>query len=545
MPKIAGIFRKPYKLVEYANGWLHAPSRQALTSETQQYAGYFVSYRVSSRTDFNTHKNQFILSVIDIFNKTDLDWFFVQNNENTPQKIIVKADRRILSNLLDSSVLPRETMVHGIKTSGPWTRLGSYLGAASARQRRFGNAILAAPRGIDKAVPDTSAFLLTLYLQDEHKQHLIGPEAGVEINVLSSDEDFQAAYRVHCNSEQPGRSRSDCRYASRVRADIPVCFDTDFVPFPIDIVYTWVDGSDPAWLADYNAACETHGRKHKQVRAAHSPARFASVDELRYSLRSAAEFAPWIRHVWLVTADQTPAWLEESDWITVVTHKEIFPDDSCLPSFNSCAIEACLHHIPGLADHFLYFNDDFFLGRATSADLFFNPDGSSKVLLSPDELESGSAHPNELSPDSTGKNGRDLVERLTGKRFVRKYEHAPHPLQKKTLIELERAAPELVSETQKNKFRAYTDITLAGWLHNSYALALGHAEVTSFRFSYIDFDKPQWRDILRNILNSRDLDAFCLNTVYSAPPAEETAKFLDRYYPEPHPHENMRLSAAN
>ena len=35
--------------------------------------------------------------------------------------------------------------------------------------------------------------------------------------------------------------------------------------------------------------------------------RYASRDELRYSLRSLHAFAPWVRHVYLVTADQVPA----------------------------------------------------------------------------------------------------------------------------------------------------------------------------------------------------------------------------------------------
>jgi len=42
-------------------------------------------------------------------------------------------------------------------------------------------------------------------------------------------------------------------------------------------------------------------------------------DELKYSLRSVQQFAPWIRHVFIVTNGQTPSWLNTSNHrITVV-----------------------------------------------------------------------------------------------------------------------------------------------------------------------------------------------------------------------------------
>lgn len=48
--------------------------------------------------------------------------------------------------------------------------------------------------------------------------------------------------------------------------------------------------------------------------------------------------------------------------ISVVTHEEIFSETDALPTFSSPAIEFNLHHIPGLSEYFLYFNDDVFLG---------------------------------------------------------------------------------------------------------------------------------------------------------------------------------------
>ena len=68
--------------------------------------------------------------------------------------------------------------------------------------------------------------------------------------------------------------------------------------------------------------------------------------------------------------------------VNVVDHGEILPADA-LPTFNSHAIETALHRIPGLAEHLLYFNDDFFLGRPIRPEALFSPAGLASVFFSP------------------------------------------------------------------------------------------------------------------------------------------------------------------
>lgn len=91
------------------------------------------------------------------------------------------------------------------------------------------------------------------------------------------------------------------------------------------------------------------------------------IGQLRYGMRSVMRYAPWIRQIFLVVshcASQTPFWLNISDpYITIVEHRGIWEDPSKLPSFNSDAIEANLHRIPGVAESFLYFNDDIALTK--------------------------------------------------------------------------------------------------------------------------------------------------------------------------------------
>ncbi|XP_076815402.1 N-acetylglucosamine-1-phosphotransferase subunits alpha/beta-like isoform X2 [Clavelina lepadiformis] len=113
-----------------------------------------------------------------------------------------------------------------------------------------------------------------------------------------------------------------------------------------------------------------------------SKSRFEDNEELRYSLRSVEKYAPWVRHIFIVTNGQIPYWLNmDSPYITLVTHEDIFVNKSHLPTFSSPAIEAHLHRIPGLADKFIYFNDDVMFGKEVWPDDFYTHSSGQKVYL--------------------------------------------------------------------------------------------------------------------------------------------------------------------
>ena len=140
----------------------------------------------------------------------------------------------------------------------------------------------------------------------------------------------------------------------------------------IDLVYLWVNGNDPAWKAKHDAFI---GIKPTDD-ATDGKGRYVSHDELKYSLRSVEKYAPWIRRIFIVTDNQVPAWLNTTHpKVQIVDHTEILPSEA-LPCFNSVVIEHHLHRIPGLAEHFLYANDDMFFNRpVTPADFFSAKDG--------------------------------------------------------------------------------------------------------------------------------------------------------------------------
>jgi len=113
-----------------------------------------------------------------------------------------------------------------------------------------------------------------------------------------------------------------------------------------------------------------------------SASRFEDNEELRFSLRSIEKFAPWLHHVYIVTNGQIPAWLNmDNPRLTIVTHKELFINESHLPTFSSPAIESHIHRIPGLSSKFIYMNDDVLFGKEVWPDDFYTAAGGQKVYL--------------------------------------------------------------------------------------------------------------------------------------------------------------------
>ncbi|CAG5927464.1 N-acetylglucosamine-1-phosphotransferase subunits alpha/beta [Menidia menidia] len=113
-----------------------------------------------------------------------------------------------------------------------------------------------------------------------------------------------------------------------------------------------------------------------------SASRFEDNEELRYSLRSVEKHAPWVRHIFIVTNGQIPSWLNlDNPRVTVVSHQDIFLNDSHLPTFSSPAIETHIHRIPGLSQRFIYLNDDVMFGKDVWPDDFYSHSKGQKVYL--------------------------------------------------------------------------------------------------------------------------------------------------------------------
>lgn len=139
----------------------------------------------------------------------------------------------------------------------------------------------------------------------------------------------------------------------------------------IDAVYLWCDGSDQNFQKAKEERLKELNLPFQEDNV--GDLRFADNEELKYSLRSIHQNAPWINHIYIVTNKQKPSWLKEHPKITIVDHSEIIPSE-LLPTFNSVVIEMYVHKIPGLQEKFLLFNDDMFIKNPVSRDFFFDGD---------------------------------------------------------------------------------------------------------------------------------------------------------------------------
>jgi hypothetical protein len=316
----------------------------------------------------------------------------------------------------------------------------------------------------------------------------------------------------------------------------------DDVTFPIDVVYTWVDGSDEAWRARRDAALDAVGVARLNRQAAND-ARYISRDELRYSLRGVAAYAPWVRHIWIVTDGQVPPWLDTTHpKVTVVDHRDIFGDRGVLPTFNSHAIESQLHHIDGLAEHFLYFNDDFFLGRPVRPTQFFQANGVSRFFTSKAQVALGDRSVADLPVLAAGKNNRRLIEEAFGPVLTQKMKHVPYALRRSVLAEIEQRFAKEAAETARHQFRHPDDIAIPSSLHHYYAFLTGRAAPGHINYSYTDLAARETPYRLRRMLSLRRFDVFCLNdtdsdAVTQARQLELMSWFLDAYFPVPSPYE--------
>ena len=247
----------------------------------------------------------------------------------------------------------------------------------------------------------------------------------------------------------------------------------------IDFVITWVDMNDSEWQEEFSR----YAHDKKNTKNGVSKARFRENGFLKYWFRGVEKFAPWVRKIHFVTSGQKPDWLDENNpKINLVNHKDIIPGQF-LPTFNSTVIERYMHKIPGLAEHFVYFNDDFFIINNVSKERFFqdglpcdiavfdfNPPWSqwykrikNNICLINrhfDKREVMAEHHDKWFDKSYGLRASwNYILKPYGKFITLKVPHNAQPYLKTTFEEVWAAAGEALTETSFNRFRALTDYT--------------------------------------------------------------------------------------
>lgn len=237
-------------------------------------------------------------------------------------------------------------------------------------------------------------------------------------------------------------------------------------PRPIDAVITWVNDQCPKWQ---NLWSQTFPYQPIDLD------RHSNNDELRYCLRSIWYNCPWINNIYVVSNCLPPDWLGPHAQIKWVDHEEIFPNKTDLPTFNSHAIECCLHLIPGLSEHFIYFNDDFFVNRIATPEQFFHPLGHSIARLEPYGVVNFERENDDEAYLNAARKGRDLLLSHFGHRATQLHQHVPYALRKSTLLEMEDLWASLIQRVRGHKLRHFEDVSLVSFLYHHYAIVRGSA----------------------------------------------------------------------
>jgi hypothetical protein len=285
----------------------------------------------------------------------------------------------------------------------------------------------------------------------------------------------------------------------------------------IDIVYLWVNGADPVWQekrrlplarTNPNADEPRNLAKHGDVAG-----RYRDNEELRFNLRALEKFFPQHGHIFIVTDGQAPTWLQASDRISLIDHLDLIPKVA-LPVFDSGHIESYLHHIPNLSEKFIYLNDDVFFGAEVKLDEWFGESGVAvyKELAIIPEYD-------ELQPHETALvNASIMSKQWLSQRYPqyqhahRIFAHAPRPMFKSVLRELEALAPELFDLARQTVFRSWQAPPLVADLVPRWMLHTGLAKLHAASPVYIctgDTDAEQQFNNLIAVFG--ELPFFCIN----------------------------------
>jgi len=310
---------------------------------------------------------------------------------------------------------------------------------------------------------------------------------------------------------------------------------------PIDIVYTWVDGNDPEWLEQRQFWYQMSSRLPLNWDS-NTENRYNDRQELRYSLRSLYKYINFYNHIFIVTCGQRPKWLKNHPDITIIEHKQMFKDTSGLPTFNSHAIEANLHRIPGLSEHFIYVNDDVFFAAPMVRSDFFSPDGKILFRKSNRISPQGQIDKQDSAYISAWKNTNRILDETYGYDKRHALTHQAFSLKKSLIARAEKKFQNVFIHNSNHKFRAATDFTLTNGLVQYYAQYEGLGTNASFRTHKIRFSSDEILPIQQMLLEIQQnkTHMFCIqDSETSICPLTDTLLegVMKELYPDPAPWE--------
>ncbi|MDD6478253.1 MAG: Stealth CR1 domain-containing protein [Oscillospiraceae bacterium] len=298
---------------------------------------------------------------------------------------------------------------------------------------------------------------------------------------------------------------------------------------PIDFVVIWVDGNDKEWQkekAKYDGSTVT---------TANSEVRYRDWDNLQYWFRAVETYAPWVNKVHFVTWGHIPSWLNtECPKLNIVNHKDYIPEEY-LPTFSSHTIELNIHRIKGLAEQFVYFNDDIFLNAPVTPEDFFKNgkpvDTAALDCIYFGKDSAGFFHAADITIINTYFKKKEVVKKDFKKWFNFKNgyrnmiktamlynwpwfpgifnQHVSSNFLKSTFNEVWEKEFDTLNSTCLNRFRKSGDVNQ--WVMKYWQLASGNFEPRSYKFSQCYHIKHKnFRHVCSDIREKRH-SIICMN----------------------------------
>lgn len=235
-------------------------------------------------------------------------------------------------------------------------------------------------------------------------------------------------------------------------------------PTNIDAVILWVDGKDE----NHQSKMIPYLKDKSVLKSKKFRTRYDQVDEIKFTIDSILKYATYIRNIFIVTDNQIPNFLKDEDplniyhSVSIVDHRDIFKEhQQYLPTFNCRPIESCIYNIPNLAEHFIYFNDDFFLINETSPKTFFR-NGLPILRGKWDNFDEDKLYKKFKKKRLGHKNAQQNAAKLLGFKKYYHFRHTPHPLRKSTFKNYFEEFPEVLVDNIKHKFRVSSQFTPQG-----------------------------------------------------------------------------------
>jgi len=296
----------------------------------------------------------------------------------------------------------------------------------------------------------------------------------------------------------------------------------------ISLVYTWVNGSDPAHIVSRTA------RSGSQSFSQPGNNRFRDLGGLMYSLRSAEKYGKWIKDIFIVTSDgQVPGFLDTSHpAIHVVPHSQLFHEKSDLPTFSSNAIEASFHNLPdSVGDCFIYLNDDMFFGNDISPSDFWTPEGGQILYKSTWTAPPPATRMNNIWHKSI-HNTNLLLDDLWGHAPARNYaSHGPYFFSLRVLRHMYDTFPQEFNATTARPFRHEKDVSIPFLYHNFashyYQTVVAERTINSY-LKLVDDPKKMRSDFEK--IAAKHPKTVCLNDALGLTPSDDVLRVMHSFF---------------